>query len=118
MPTWTEDALDLWNDLYAEFGEEMVYQSTTIHCIRNPIKSGFQMQPAGYNLQADTILDILRTDAVTSGLYAFKQANPQEKRPVVRANDVSFQVISMENDDPVQPSVRFMCQKVLAVSAG
>lgn len=114
MPTWTADALELWNDLYAEFGEEMQYQAFPLHCIRNPIKSSFITMPVGYENQADTIVDILRTDAQTSGLYAFKQDNPQSKRPIIVANDMKFQVVSMENDDPVQPSVRFMCRKFQA----
>lgn len=114
MSTWTEDVLELWVDLVAEFGATATYQSWTFDCLRNPIKSGFAMQLAGYNQTADTIIDILRTQAVTMGVYGFKGTNPQQKRPVFVSDSMSFQVLYMENDDTAQPSVRFMCAKVLA----
>lgn len=115
LPTWTNDMLELWHDEWNEWQTYMTYQSWTFQCIRNPIKSDFQMTLTSYNEQADTIIDILRTDAVTSGLYGFKQDNPQSKRPIVKSDGMSFQVMRMENDDTAQPSVRFFCLKLQSV---
>ncbi len=116
VPTgsWTEDMLELWHDEVAEWPCTATYQSWTFDCIRNPIKQGFNMQLAGYNVQADTIIDILRTQAVAMGIYGIKQEDPQTKRPQLTSDGYTFQVMYMENDDTAQPSVRFFCLKLQA----
>lgn len=114
ITTWTQDALELWEDLVAEFGARATYQAWTFDCVRNPIKQGFSMELAGYNTKADTIIDMLRTQAVLMGLYGLKQENPPTKRPILTSDGYTFQVMSMENDDTAQPSVRFMCLKLQA----
>lgn len=111
MPTWTQDALELWNDLVAEFGAVATYGAFTFQCIKNPVRSAFQMVPNGYNDQGDTIIDLLRTDAVTNGLYALVQHNPQTKRPVIEIRGSSYDIIKMENDDDEQPSIRLSAMK-------
>lgn len=110
--TWTADALELWYDLWAEYGELMMqYQSASYKTILNPIRSGFQMTPVSYNDKRDTIIDILRTDAQTSGLYAIVQTNPQTKRPIVTVGGIEFDLGQLESDDPTQPSIRIFASR-------
>lgn len=109
--TWTEDALELWVDLVAEFGFTMKYQAWTFPCLNNPVRQGFAMQLAGYSNKADTIIDMLRSDAITSGLYAIVQANPQTKRPIVTVNEIDYDLLTIENDDDTQPSIRIFASK-------
>lgn len=104
--TWTEDALELWNDQVLEYGTTMEYDAWTFPCIKNPINSMFAMTQTGYDQQADTTIDMLRSDAVTSGLYALVQSNPQTKRPIVTIEGIRFTVLRLENDDSAQPSIR------------
>lgn len=104
--TWTDDALELWHDQVAEYGTTMQYEAWTFDCIKNPINLAFRMTQHGYDEQADTTLDILRTDAQTSGLYSIVQTSPMTKRPIVTVNEKRFQVLSLETDDNEQPSIR------------
>lgn len=113
MSTYTEEMLELWMDEASdsEFGNVMQYQAFTFPCILNPIRSGFQMTPVSYNDKRDTIIDILRTDAVTSGLYAIVQTNPQSKRPIVSVGGIEFDLGQLESDDPTQPSIRIFASR-------
>lgn len=106
MSTWTADALELWEDLVAEFGTTAKYGAFTFDCVKNPIRSGFIINVNAYDKQADTIIDILRTDAITNGLYALVQMNPQTKRPIVMIDGNEYGIIKMESDDSAQPSIR------------
>ncbi len=106
MSTWTADALELWVDLVAEFGTTAKYGAFTFDCIKNPVRSGFQITINAYDKQADTVIDLLRTDAITNGLYALAQQNPQSKRPVVTIEGNEYTIIKMESDDSAQPSIR------------
>lgn len=113
--TWTEEMEEIWHEeAEQEWPCTARYESWTFPIVRNPIKSGFQMKLAGYSEQADTTIDMLRTQAQLMGLYGFKQNNPQQKRPILISDSISFQIIFMENDDTAQPSVRFMCLKLQA----
>lgn len=118
MSTWTEDAEELWEDLVAEFGYTMRYESVTMDALWNPVRSGFQMTQVAYNQRADSIVDILRSDAITSGLYQIIAENPQEKRPQVTLMNprvsqpqIILDLINFENDDATQPSIRIFAQK-------
>lgn len=106
MSTWTEDALELWQDLVAEFGNTASYGAFTFHCILNPVRAGFSMTITAYSKQADTIIDLLRTDAVTNGLYELAQSNPATKRPLVQVGTAQYEILKLESDDPTQPSIR------------
>lgn len=113
--SWTDDMNEIWHEeAEQEWPCRMQYGAFDFPCVRNPINNGFGMQLAGFNERADTIIDILRTDAQLCGLYGFKQDNPQSKRPIVKSDGISFQVLKMENDSPTQPSVRFFCAKLQA----
>jgi len=112
--SWTEEMLELWHDEAAEseFMATMQYQSWMFICIKNPVRSGFQMTQTGYNYTADSIIDMLRSDAVASGLYPMiVQQNPQSKRPVVKVNGIDYDLLSLENDDETQPSIRIFAVK-------
>lgn len=106
MNTWTEDALELWNDLVSEFGNTATYGIYTFRCVLDPARSGFQITLTAYSKQADTIIDLLRTDAVANGLYALAQQNPPTKRPIVTVGTQQYEIIKLESDDPTQPSIR------------
>lgn len=110
--TWTQDALELWQDLVAEFGNVATYGAFTFQCILNPVRSGFQITPTAYSKAADTVIDLLRTDAITNGLYALSQSNPQTKRPVVQVDTQSYEIIKLESDDPTQPSIRLSASQL------
>lgn len=99
--------LDLWEFEYSEWGVVAQYNAYTIRVIKNPIKSGWQMSVNAMDKQADTIIDMLRTDAVASGLYGLVQSNPATKRPVVTIGASQYTLNALENDDDTQPSVRF-----------
>lgn len=110
MATWTAEALELWQDLVSEFGNEYSYGAGTYPCVLNPVKQGFGMTQTSYNAMADTIIDTLRSDCVTSGLYAIVQENPT-KRPIVSVNGIDYDLLSIENDDDTQPSIRIFAAK-------
>lgn len=111
--TWTEDALELWHDQVAEFGDEATYQGYTFDVIKNPIRSQNRMTITSYDKQADTWIDALRTDLVTNGLYALLTSERTPvPRPVVTVDSIQFEVLALENDDTTQPSVRMSCMIV------
>lgn len=117
--TWTEDALELWHDEIAEFGYTVKFQSWTFQALWNPIRQGFSMNQNAYNFKADSVVDILRSDAITSGLYQCITANPFEKRPQVALlnprntaqEQIVLDLITIENDDATQPSIRIFASK-------
>lgn len=106
ITTWTQDALELWHDEVEEFGNVATYGIYTFDCILNPVRSGFSMTLTAYSKQADTIVDMLRTDAIANGLYVLAQSNPQTKRPIVTVSNQQYEIIKLESDDPTQPSIR------------
>lgn len=111
MATWTEDALELWQDMVDEWGDEVTFANFGPYdCIKNPIRSAFRMTQVAYTKEADTTIDMLRTDAVTCGLYLLNQNTPATARPVVTVDGHQFEILGMENDDTAQPSVRFNCR--------
>lgn len=112
MSTWTADALELWEDLWSEFGTTASYGAFTFRCIKDPVKSQFQMTPYAYDKTALSIIDLLRTDAVTCGLYALVQSDPQQKRPVVTINNERYECQQLENDDSQQPSIRIRVSRL------
>lgn len=110
--TWTEDMLELWHDEVAEFGATATYESWTFDCIKNPIQSTFMLTPHAYDKQADTVIDMLRSDAITNGIYALVQNNPIQKRPVLTISGNTYEVQKMENDELDQPSIRLTATKL------
>lgn len=111
--TWTEDMLELWHDEVqdSEFRARYTYESWTFDCIKTPMRQGFAMTLNAYNAQADCIIDTLRSDCQTSGLYDIIQNNPQKKRPQITVNNIGYDLLSIENDDPTQPSIRIFATK-------
>ena len=113
MPTWTADALELWNDLVAEFGVTATYKGTSFPCIKNPVRSQFRMTQTAYDKTADTVIDMLRTTANTLGLYGIAgRPTGQNIRPILVVGENSYEVLTMENDDDTQPSIRLNCAQL------
>jgi len=122
--TWTEDALQLWLELWTEFGEKTVmYNDVAIPCVCDPITSGFDPTINAMNAVAQTVFDILRETttvagvtyigAVQCGLYASViEDNPQTKRPILTASSgQQFTGVRFENDDETQPSIRLIASR-------
>ena len=112
MATWTADALELWGDLWAEFGTTAKYESSTFRCIKDPVKSTFAMTPMAYDKTALSVIDLLRTDAIDNGIYALVNADPQQKRPIVEIGGDRYELQEMENDDDTQPSIRIRASRL------
>lgn len=106
--SWTDAMRELWEDEVAEseYGCTATYGAFTFRCIKNPIRSAFQMTVNAYDKQADTVIDMLRSDAIANGLYALVQNDPQSKRPIVSIEGADYSIIKMESDDSTQPSIR------------
>ncbi len=110
MITWTADALELWNDLVAEFGVTATYKGASFPCIKNPVRSQFRMTVTAYDKQADTVIDMLRTTSQTLGLYGISgRPIGSNIRPILTVGTNDYEVITMENDDDTQPSIRLNC---------
>lgn len=113
MPTWTADALELWNDLVAEFGVTATYKGTSFPCIKNPVRSQFRMTVTAYDKQADTVIDMLRTTAQVLGIYGINtKPTGQNIRPILVVGANQYEVLTMENDDDTQPSIRLNCAQL------
>lgn len=105
--------LEIWLELWDFYGNLMLqYESSQLKLIQNPVKQGFGMTQTAYTQMADSIFDVLRSEAETSGLAAvIQQPNPQTKRPIVTVNGIVYDILSVENDDPTQPSIRMFVTK-------
>jgi hypothetical protein len=113
MATWTSDSLELWNDLVTEFGVTATYKGTSFPCIKNPVRSGFRMTVNAYDKQADTVIDMLRTTSQTLGLYGISgRPTGQNIRPILTVGANQYEVLTMENDDDTQPSIRLNCAQL------
>lgn len=112
--TWTEDMRDLWYDQVSEseFGVTVIYNGAPYQCIKTPVKSGFGMKPTMFERQADSIVDMLRADAIANGLYEIVQNNPTNKRPVFNIAERQYEIIKLENDDATNPIIRLSCSQL------
>lgn len=109
--SWTTDMTELFADLVSEFGDTLTYQSSTMDCVKTPIRSAFNMMPTNMEKVADTDIDVRRSDAATAGLYALIVAsNPAQKRPLVTVDGKQYEVGPLENDDTANPIVRLKCR--------
>lgn len=112
--TWTDEMRSLWEDEVAdsEFGVTASYGASTFRCIKTPVKSGFAMTLPAFDKQADTIIDMLRSDAIANGLYALVQKDPNTKRPVIIIEGASYTVGRLENDALTNPVIRLSCSQL------
>lgn len=111
MPTWTEDRLAEFSDLVGEFGSTFTYGTSTIPCIRTPLRLRFNASPvSGYDREVECTVDILRIAAVTIGLYPILKAkNPNVKRPTCTVDSDIMEVESMVEDDDAEAAIRILC---------
>ncbi len=111
--TWTEDMLSLFNDLWSEFGELMMYfpgGAYPLKCIKTPLDMSYTVEVSGYTKLADTQIDVLRQDAITAGFYNDLEQNPVAKRPIVTVNGQDFQVLQFQDDD-ADTAIKLICSR-------
>lgn len=113
MTSWTSDMQSVWEDSVAEWGDVLVYGGNQIPCEKTEISNSFPMEISGSNRIVTTAIDVLRSDAVSIGLYIPEtQNNPAVKRPIVLVSGVSFCVVEFKDDITADPTIKLMCQKL------
>lgn len=112
--SWNQEMSSLWVDMVAdsEYGVTVIYNGAPYQCIKTPVKSGFGMKPTMFDRQADSIVDMLRADAIANGIYEIVQNNPANKRPILTIAERQFEIIKLENDDATNPVIRLSCSQL------
>lgn len=113
MSTWAQDMQDVFTDSVAEWGDTLLFQSNQIPCEKTELSIGYQFEVSGINRMADTAIDVLRSDAISIGLYAPDiQENPTVKRPVVQVDGMNFTVLLFKDDIKADPTIKLMCVRL------
>lgn len=96
---WTPASAELFADIVAEFGiiGGLIFgEADGIDCVVTPVKTEFEQTTNAYMRTASVMIECLRQDAVSVGLYAALD----NARPRVTVGGTEYQIIRVENDDP------------------
>lgn len=113
IDTWTQDMADVFSDSLVEWGDFLSYGGNRIPCQKTNLTIEYEMQVSGANRLVDTSIDVLRSDAISIGLYTPDiQDNPTTKRPIVTVDGMKFQVIQFKDDIVSDPTIKMMCVRI------
>lgn len=111
--TWTDDSGSLFLDLWREFGAFLMYfpgGAYPIRCVKTPLDMSYEIEVSGATKLADTQIDVLRSEAKTSGFYNDLEQNPRNKRPLVTVEGQTFQVLQFQ-DDAADDAIKLICSR-------
>jgi len=117
MSNWTADMEDIFADLVSEFGIAgglSFNGQTGIDCVLTPYSGGAEMTQGPYVENADTQIDVLRSDADTCGLLASLRTPSHRAKVTVTRDAVAktFQVLTFDDDDTADPCIKLYAKKL------